>query len=353
MAEPIATKSTIETPGRLKFDEAKLDQYLSAHIEGYAGPLEVKKFAGGESNPTYLLVTPGRNYVLRRKPPGKLLPSAHAVDREHRIMSALGAHGYPVPKTYLLCKDENVIGTMFFVMDFLEGRIFWDWIMNQVPTRERRNYFHTAIDNIATLHKFDPEMVGLGDFGKPGNYFARQIGRWTKQYQAAETDTIDNMNRLIDWLPTALPDDDTAGIVHGDYKIDNLVFHPERPEVIGTLDWELSTLGHPLADFGYFLMPWCLPQITTMGYSDINFAETNLPTLDETIERYCDKTGRTDPPDINFCMAYSMFRLGGIVQGVYKRALQGNASSEKAQRYGMFVPMLADAGWEFAKKAGA
>ncbi|MCI5046628.1 MAG: phosphotransferase family protein [Aquisalinus sp.] len=346
-------KGTIETPERLKFDEAKLDAYLAAHVDGYAGPLSVKKFAGGESNPTYQLTTPTRKYVLRRKPPGKLLPSAHAVDREHRIMTALGQQGFPVPKTYLLCEDDDVIGTMFYVMDFLEGRTFWDWVIGEVPTETRRDYFNAAIDNIATLHKFDPEVVGLGDYGKPGNYFGRQIGRWTKQYQAAETDTHENMNKLIDWLPTAIPDDEAVSIVHGDYKIDNLIFHPEEPRVIGTLDWELSTLGHPLADFGYFLMPWCLPQATSMGYSDIDFAEMNLPTLDEAIDRYCDSTGRSGLPDINFCMAYSMFRLAGIVQGVYARALQGNASSEKAKQYGMFVPMLANSGWAFAQKAGA
>lgn len=342
-----------DTPERLKFDEANLHEYMQAHVEGYSGPLEVKKFAGGESNPTYLLTTPDKKYVLRRKPPGKLLPSAHAVDREYKVMTALGQHGFTVPKTHFLCEDDAVIGTMFYVMDFMEGRIFWDMEVKDVPAPERRGYFLGAIDNLARLHSFKPEEVGLGDYGKQTDYFARQIGRWTKQYQASETDTHENMNNLIDWLPQAIPAGDEVAIVHGDYKINNVIFDPKEPRVIGTLDWELSTLGHPLADFSYFLMPWGLPRITTLGYSDIDFKEMNIPTLDEAIDHYSEKTGRDGLPDINFCMAYNMFRLAGIVQGVYKRAQQGNASSQDAAKYGAAVPILANTGWEFAKKAGA
>ena len=352
MADETRT-ALIDTPDRLKFDEARLHEHLAAHIDGYEGPLTVKKFAGGESNPTYLLTTPGHKYVLRRKPPGKLLPSAHAVDREYRIMTALGKQGFPVPKTHLLCEDDAVIGTMFYVMDFVDGRIFWDMEIKQVPTQDRRAYFLAAIDNLAALHSFVPEEVGLGDYGKQTDYFARQIGRWTKQYQASETDSHEAMNKLIDWLPQAIPAGDEVSIVHGDYKINNVIFDNERPRVIGTLDWELSTLGHPLADFSYFLMPWGLPQITTLGYSDIDFAKANIPTLQEAIDHYSEKTGRDGLPDIDFCMAYNMFRLAGIVQGVYKRALQGNASSQNAAKYGAAVPLLANTGWEFAEKAGA
>ncbi|NHK28641.1 phosphotransferase family protein [Parvularcula flava] len=344
---------TIETPDRLKFDEEALAAYLNDHVDGFAGPMSVSKFAGGESNPTYLLTTPEKKYVLRRKPPGKLLPSAHAVDREYRIMTALGQQGYPVPKTHVLCEDDSVIGTMFFVMDMVEGRIFWDKVIDDVTPDERRGFFNEAIDNLARLHQIDYQAAGLGDYGKPGNYFARQIERWTKQYKAAETTAIPEIDNLIDWLPSAVPDDDETTIVHGDYKIDNLIYAPGEPKIIATLDWELSTLGHPLADFSYFLMPWSMPQITTLGYSDVDFDAMNIPTIAEASERYCAATGRSALPDLNFCMAYNLFRFSGIVQGVYKRALQGNASSTNAAKYGAVVPMLGQAGWAFAKKAGA
>ena len=353
LKERVSKKGTIETPDRLKFDEGRLDAYLASQIGDYAGPLEVKKFAGGESNPTYLLITPGRKYVLRRKPPGKLLPSAHAVDREHRVMTAVGKAGFPAPKTYLLCEDESIIGTMFFVMDFVEGRIFWDQVINDVPRSERRSYFLGALDNLAHLHSCNPDEIGLGDYGKPGNYFERQLGRWSKQYKAAETESHENMNRLMDWLPGAIPPGDDVSIVHGDYKIDNMVFHPEEPKVIATLDWELSTLGHPLADLSYFLMPWGLPQITGYGYSDVDLAEMNIPSLEETIAHYSDKTGRSGLTDMNFYMAYNMFRFAAIIQGVYKRGLDGNSSSQTATEAGAAVPLLAHIGWDFAKKAGA
>lgn len=348
------TKGTIETPERLKFDEAALADWMSANVPDFAGPLEIKKFAGGESNPTYQLITPQKKYVLRRKPPGKLLPSAHAVDREYLVMTALGGADFPVPRTYGLCEDESVIGTMFFVMDFMDGRIFWDWIIGDVETENRRAYFEGAVDNLIALHSIDPATIGLEDYGKHTDYFARQIGRWTKQYKAAETSEIPEMDKLIEWLPTAIPADEKLAIVHGDYKIDNLVFDKADPNVIATLDWELSTLGHPLADFSYFLMPWGLPKITGFGIADIDFEELNIPTLQEMIDYYGAKTGQKGLPDINFCMAYNMFRMAGIVQGVYKRALQGNASSEKAKTYGAAVPLLAHIGWSFAqKKQGA
>ncbi len=344
---------TIDTPDRLRFDEEALDRYMAQEVEGYSGPLSVRKFAGGESNPTYLLSTPERKYVLRRKPPGKLLPSAHAVDREHRVMSALGPTGFPVPRTYALCEDESVIGTAFFVMDFVEGRITWEKDLAPVPKDQRRPMIENAIRTQAKLHSIDPAAVGLQDYGKPGNYFERQIGRWTKQYDAAATDDVPAMEKLKAWLPTAIPEGDETAIVHGDYKIDNIIFSADKPEALAVLDWELSTLGHPLADFSYFLMLWGLPKITTMGIADIDFAEENIPTLEEAIGVYSEATGRDGLPEIDFCMAYNMFRFAGIVQGVYKRALQGNASSQKAAQYGAVVPILAETGWGFAQKAGA
>ncbi|MGV6801244.1 MAG: phosphotransferase family protein [bacterium] len=343
----------IETPERLQFDENALDRYMTEQIADYQGPLSVKKFSGGESNPTYLLTTPKRKYVLRRKPPGKLLPSAHAVDREFRVMTAVGQTGYPVPKTYFLCDDETIIGTMFYVMEFVEGRIFWDWVIEDAEPAVRRDLFNAAIDNLAALHNIDLAAVGLSDFGKHTDYFARQISRWSGQYKAAETDQIPAMDKLIDWLPDNIPAGEVTTIVHGDYKLDNLVFDPDQSKVIATLDWELSTLGHPLADFSYFLMPWGLPRSSTMGYQDIDFAHYNIPTMEEAIERYCQQTGQSGLPDINFCMAYNMFRLAGIVQGVYKRSLQGNASSTKAGKYGIFAKFLSETGWQFAQKAGA
>ena len=343
----------IATPERLRFDEAALDRYMAGHVDGYAGPLEVRKFAGGESNPTYLLTTPAKKYVLRRKPPGKLLPSAHAVDREHRVMSALHPTGFPVPRTYALCEDESVIGTAFFVMAHAEGRIVWDKSFREVPRESRREMFFEAARVLARLHAVDPQAVGLGDYGKTDGYFARQIGRWTKQYDAARTEDIPAMERLKAWLPDAIPASDEVSIVHGDYKIDNLVLSGDCREVRAVLDWELSTLGNPLADLSYFLMIWGLPQASGFGIADIDFAGLGIPTMEAVQEAYGEASGRSGLPDLEFCMAYNMFRMAGIVQGVYKRALDGNASSEQAKGYGVMVPVLAESGWDWAKRAGA
>ena len=342
----------IATPDRLRFDEAALGRYMAAHVDGYEGPLEVRKFAGGESNPTYLLTTPARKYVLRRKPPGKLLPSAHAVDREHRVMSALANTDVPVPKTYALCEDESVIGTAFFVMAHAEGRIVWDKSFREVPRESRREMFFEAARVLARLHAVDPQAVGLGDYGKTDGYFARQIGRWTKQYDAARTEDIPAMERLKAWLPDAIPASDEVSIVHGDYKIDNLVLSGDCREVRAVLDWELSTLGNPLADLSYFLMIWGLPKASGFGIADIDFAGMDIPTMEEVQAVYAEESGRPALPDLEFCMAYNMFRMAGIVQGVYRRALDGNASSEQAKGYGVMVPVLAQAGWDWAKRAG-
>lgn len=342
-----------DTPDRLKFDEAALDRFMKKNVAGYKGPVKVRKFKGGQSNPTYLLETPKRKYVLRRKPPGKLLPSAHAVDREFRVMSALRPLGFPVPKTYALCDDADVIGTSFFIMDFVEGRIFWDASLPGVAPEERRALFFELVDVIARLHSVDYAAAGLGDFGKAGNYFERQIDRWSKQYKAAETAEIADMNRLIDWLPKALPSSTAVSIVHGDYRFDNVIIDPSKPKALAVLDWELSTLGHPLADFTYFLMVWHFPPTIRGGLAGLDLNSLGIPSLDEASARYCEKTGRSTLADFDFCLAYNMFRLASIAQGVYARALQGNASSPEGLKLGDSVAPLAAMAWSYAARAGA
>lgn len=342
-----------ETPEPLKFDEAALDRYMKTNVAGFRGPLTVKKFKGGQSNPTYLLTTPAKKYVLRRKPPGKLLPSAHAIDREYRVMSALGGEKFPVPKTYALCEDAGIIGTAFFIMDFIEGRIFWDASLPGIAPQERRALYLELVDVIARLHKIDFEKAGLGDYGKAGNYFERQLDRWSKQYKAAETAAIADMDRLIAWLPTAIPTDDAVSIVHGDFRFDNVIIDLKAPRVRAVLDWELSTLGHPLADFTYFLMVWRFPPTIRGGLAGLDLKTLGIPAIEEASARYCERTGRASLADFDFCLAYNMFRLASIAQGVYARALQGNASSPEGVKLGESVAPLAAMAWSYAKKAGA
>ncbi|MEL7028295.1 MAG: phosphotransferase family protein [Pseudomonadota bacterium] len=342
-----------DTPERLRFDEARLNAYLADNIPTYTGPLDVKQFKGGQSNPTYLLTTPTARYVLRRKPPGKLLPSAHAVDREYRVMKALGEAGFPAPKMFLLCEDDGVIGSMFFVMDFVDGRILWDARLPGMEPDERGDIYNALIDTLADLHTIDYEKAGLGDYGKTGNYFERQVGRWTKQYQAAETEPIPPMNSLIEWLPTALPTDTSASLVHGDYRLDNIILAPNEAKVLAVLDWELSTLGHPLADFTYYLMAWSFPPEFRGGLLGSDLKALGIPTVEDAVERYCARTGREGIENLDFYFAFNLFRMAGILQGVYARSLQGNASSDQAKTMGAQVKPLADLGWEFAKKAGA
>lgn len=344
---------TGDTPDHLKFNESALHAYMHAHVEGYEGPLTVSKFKGGQSNPTYLLTTPKKKYVLRRKPPGKLLPSAHAVDREYRVITALHSQKFPVPRTYALCEDDSIIGTMFFVMDFIDGRIFWDAGLPEVAIVDRKPLYLALTDTLADLHCIDYKAAGLGDYGKPGNYFERQTGRWSKQYKAAETEKIEEMNKLMAWLPTAIPADDAISVVHGDFRFDNAIMHPTEARTVAVLDWELSTLGHPLADFTYFLMVWFFPKTVRGGLLGLDLDAIGVPTMDDVIARYCERTGRTSIPDIDFCLAYNMFRIAAIIQGVYARALQGNASSEAAKQSGAQVKPLAAMAWDFAKKAGA
>ncbi|MEM8827308.1 MAG: phosphotransferase, partial [Pseudomonadota bacterium] len=308
----------------------------------------------GQSNPTYKLVTPAKTYVMRRKPPGKLLKSAHAVDREYKVITALGAQDFPVPRTFGLCTDESVIGTWFYVMDMAEGRIFWDTTFPEVPTSERRAYFDAMNATMAQLHNYDPDAIGLGDYGKHGQYLERQIGRWAGQYKAdEEAGHFEEMDRLCDWLPANIPDTDETTVVHGDYRADNMVFHPTEPRVIAVLDWELSTLGDPVADFTYHAMMYRMPPTETAGLVGRDLAAQNIPTEEEYVHAYCERTGRTTVPNIDFYMAYNMFRLCAIVHGIKGRAIRGTAASKHAQMMAERVEPLGRLAWEQAKKAGA
>ena len=336
----------------LKFDEAVLDHWMRENVDGYAGPLTVSQFKGGQSNPTYRLQTAAASYVLRRKPPGNLLPSAHAVDREFRVMRALGENGFPVPKMHGLCEDRDVLGTEFYVMDFVDGRIFWDPYLPDVAKEDRGAIYDAMNSALAQLHAIDPVKAGLGDYGKPDNYIARQIARWSKQYKASETDPIPAMDRLIDWLPGATPQQDRSAIVHGDFRLDNVIFHKTEPRIVAVLDWELSTLGDPLADFSYQLMQWRTPKELRNGFLGVDLAAMGIPTEDAYVRAYCERTGRDGLPRLDFYFAYNLFRLAAIVQGVYHRSVQGNASNAKAREYGAMVRPMADYAWTFASRMG-
>ncbi|MAK82739.1 phosphotransferase [Phenylobacterium sp.] len=332
-----------------RFDEARLAGWMQDNVEGYEGPLEVRQFKGGQSNPTYQLVTPNKKYVMRRKPPGKLLPSAHAVDREYKVISALYPTGFPVARSYGLCTDEDVIGTMFYVMDMVEGRILWDQQLPQYEPAQRRAIYMAKLKTLADLHNTDHEAIGLGDYGKPGNYMGRQVDRWTKQYRASETVKLEEMERLIEWLPKTVPAQERTSIVHGDYRLDNMVLHPTEPRVIAVLDWELSTLGEPLADFTYLLMNWVNGSIANIPDLEAH----GVPSIEEYVAEYCRLTGRDSLPDLNWYFAYNIFRLAGIIQGIVGRVRDGTANSPQAAAMAERVPLLAKAGWSFAQKAGA
>jgi len=344
-----ANTGTEAVPDAQRFDQASLERWLEANVEGYRGPLEVRKFKGGQSNPTYQLITPTKKYVLRRKPPGKLLPSAHAVDREYRVITAVGSTGYPVARTYGLCTDDSVIGTWFYIMDMVEGRVMWDQTLPQYQPEERRQIWRAQIKTLADLHNIDYAKIGLEDFGKPGNYMGRQVDRWTKQYKASETQHIPEMERLIEWLPRTLPAQERTSIVHGDYRLDNMIFHPTEHRVAAVLDWELSTLGEPLADFTYFLMNWVNGTISQLP----DLKAHGIPTVEEAVEYYCELTGRPGLPDLNWYFAYNTFRLAGIVQGILGRVRDGTANHPDAASMGPRVISLAEASWGFAQKAGA
>jgi aminoglycoside phosphotransferase (APT) family kinase protein len=339
---------------RHRLNEASLDAWMKANVEGYKGPLTILQFKGGQSNPTYQLNTPTTSYVLRRKPFGKLLPSAHAVDREFRVISALHKQGFPVARTYGLCMDDGVIGSAFYIMSMERGRVFWDQTLPSVSRDERRPIFVSEVETLAKLHSYDPEKIGLGDFGRPGNYFARQVDRWTKQYRASETEKIEEVERLIEFLPRTVPQQERVSVVHGDYRLDNMIFHPSEPRVIAVLDWELSTLGDPLADFSYLLMQWISAgsgQRVSLASADLG--ALNIPTLEEAIEIYCKRTGRSGIPDLNWYFSYNLFRLTCIVQGIAGRIRDGTAANARAQESAARVVPLAKSSWGFAVKAGA
>ncbi len=348
-----AFSGTVVPEGADRVDEAKLAAWMDANVAGFKGPVEVLKFAGGQSNPTYRINAQSGSYVLRRKPLGPLLPSAHAVDREYRVIAGLHPTGYPVAKPYGLCTDDTVLGSWFYIMDMVEGRTIWDGAMPGSNPAERRATYEAMIDTLAALHNVDVEKAGLSDYGKPGNYFERQIGRWTKQYRLAETEVMPEMERLIEWLPRSLPMQDRVSVVHGDYRIDNMIFDTATPKVVAVLDWELSTLGDPLADFTYVAMAWVTDNGGRSGIQDIDRESLGIPELDEMVTRYCAATGRDGVPDMNWYFAYNFFRLAGIIQGIKKRVIDGTANSAHAKDMSERVFPLASAAWEFAVKAGA
>ncbi|MBI1251733.1 MAG: phosphotransferase [Alphaproteobacteria bacterium] len=337
---------------RHRIDEANLKTWLEANVEGFSGPLEVRQFKGGQSNPTYQLVTPGQKYVLRRKPPGKLLPSAHAVDREFRVISALYPTGFPVARPYGLCMDESVIGTIFYVMDNVEGRILWDGALPDCSPQDRRTIYEAKCKTLAKLHTTDYVKVGLEDFGKAGSYFARQISRWTKQYKLSETVHIPEMEKLIAWLPETIPPGETTSIVHGDYRLDNMILHPTEPRVLAVLDWELSTLGDPLGDFTYHLMNWVMVSNQRSGLANLDLPALGIPTMDEYVALYCAETGRDGIPHLDWYFAYNSFRLAGILQGIVGRVRDGTAASAMAEANAERVLPLAHTAYHYARKAG-
>ncbi len=335
------------------FDLGRLESYLRANIDGFAGAMAVERLPGGQSNPTFVISLDGRKrYVLRKKPAGVLLPSAHAVDREYRVISALAGTDVPVPRTHCLCADDSVIGTMFFVMEFADGRSLWDPTLPDYSPVERAAIYGEMNRVIAALHQVDYRAVGLESFGKPGNYFERQIGRWTKQYRASETRTIASMENLIAWLPGNIPPGDETSLVHGDFRLDNMIFHATEPHVIAVLDWELSTLGHPLADFAYHVMAWRLRPDEYRGIGGVDIAALGIPNEREYVAAYCKRTGRQsiEPGHWDFYLAYNMFRLACIRQGIMRRAIDGNASNPNAADAGRRAGDMADAAWRLVEE---
>ncbi len=336
------------------FDEAALLRWLQGAMPGFGDTLQVEQFKGGQSNPTFRLTAPSGRYVLRRKPPGPLLPSAHAVDREFRVIRALAGTDVPVARAHALCTDESVIGTMFYVMDCVDGRVLWDPALPGMSPDQRRAHFDELNRVIAALHRVDPGAVGLADYGKPGNYIARQVDRWTRQYRAAETETIEAVERLIEWLPGRIPPGDEVAVVHGDYRFDNVIFHPTEPRILAVLDWELSTLGHPLVDFAYHCMKYHMaPADGTRGLAGLDLAALGIPDEAAYLQAYRQRTGRTQPIAADhwrYYIVFNMFRLVGILQGIVKRAQQGNASNARALETGRRTRPLAELAWRLAQQ---
>lgn len=334
-------------------DAKRLDPWLAANVAGYAGPLTIARFQGGQSNPTFKLTTPGATYVLRRKPAGEVLPSAHAVDREFRVLQALSGTAVPVAHPLALCTDPAVIGSMFYVMDYVDGRIFWDQSLPGIAPAERAAMYDAMGATIAALHHLDWQALGLADFGRPGNYLARQVARWTKQYRASETEPIEAMDRLIEWLPACIPSRETPALAHGDYRMDNLIFHPTEPRVVAVLDWELSTLGDALADFAYHVMSWRISPAQFRGLGGLDLAALGIPTEAEYVAAYCRRTGQAYPvPDWDVYIVFGMFRIAAILQGVLKRGLAGSAASAQAIEVGRRGQVVAAAAWALARTLG-
>jgi aminoglycoside phosphotransferase (APT) family kinase protein len=328
-----------------RFDTQALARYMAEQVDGFAGPLTVRQFRGGQSNPTYHITAGGREYVLRRKPPGKLLPSAHAVEREYRVITALAGTGVPVPRTYALCEDPGVLGTAFYIMDCVHGRVFRDPSAPGVSPVERAAIFADMNEVLARLHRVDRIAVGLGDFGRPGNYFARQIHRWSEQYRASETEKIEAMERLMEWLPTHIPEGDETTVVHGDYRLGNVIVHPTEPRVAAVLDWELSTLGHPLADLAYNCLPFRLPRVEIDGLIGLDLPALGIPDEDTYIDAYCRRTGRPGIPRWDFYVAFAMFRIAAISQGIMGRVIAGTANDPHARLRGERARPLAELAW--------
>lgn len=357
MAEPLNKQAqfsgTAEVREQHRFNSDRLHAWMTAHVAGYLGPIGVQQFKGGQSNPTYKLLTPQKNYVLRRKPPGNLLASAHAVDREYRVITALHGVGFPVARTHGLCIDDAVIGTWFYVMDCVEGRVIWDTRFPDAGP-ERAAYFDAMNATLAQLHSLDHAALGLGDFGKAGNYFERQIGRWARQYLADEpAGRVAAMDRLVEWLPAHIPAGDETTLVHGDYRCDNMIFHPTEPRVLAVLDWELSTLGHPLADFAYHLMMYRMPPGITAGLVGANLVALGIPSESDYIASYCARTGRSGIDHLGFYLAFNMFRLAAILHGIRGRVVRGTAASDHARQMAAFVEPLADLAWQQAQSTEA
>jgi aminoglycoside phosphotransferase (APT) family kinase protein len=343
---------TIEPEGADRLDEGRLTEWMKANVAGFKGPLHLTKFKGGQSNPTYKIDAPSGAYVLRRKPFGQLLPSAHAVDREHKVQAGLAKAGFPVAPQYGVCTDDSVIGSWFYVMGMIDGRTIWNGAMPDDAPEYRRATYMAMIDTLAQLHAVDVANVGLSDFGKPGNYFGRQVDRWTKQYRLSETEVMPEMEQLIEWLPATLPEQTGISVVHGDYRIDNMIWAKDRPEVLTVLDWELSTLGDPLGDLSYVCMAWVTDNGGRSGVQDLDRKALGIPELEEVVVRYCEQTGRDSVPDMNWYFAYNFFRLAGIMQGIKKRVIDGTASSAQAKTMSERVQPLVDRAFEFAKLAG-
>ncbi|MGH6788499.1 MAG: phosphotransferase family protein [Pseudolabrys sp.] len=349
-----AFSGTKDVSDALRVDAAKLQTFLASKVAGFAGPLTVKQFKGGQSNPTYLLETPTRRYVLRRKPPGKLLPSAHAVDREYRVTRALHAQGFPVAEPLLYCDDESIAGTAFYLSAFVDGRVFWEPQMPASDANERAAIYGTMNAAIAQLHGYDPAKIGLGDFGRGENYVGRQVDRWSKQYRASETEKIDEMDRLIEWLPPNLPPQGPVRLVHGDYRLDNMIVDRHAPKILAVLDWELSTLGDPLADFSYHLMAWHMPHsesaagtATLIGH---DLKALGIPSMADYVDSYVTRTGLDPRPYLPVYLAYNFFRIAAILQGIIGRVRDGTATSEFAPAKAEMIRPLAAKAWEFARQ---